>query len=453
MFVFLCIHHCADAALTEIIKEYGQVRAEGGMREPAIRDAWVANIEKEIAVADRGDPNLPLACFFLAELYVGTGDMAPAVATCERIAKLPQCDAHLRLQSEKLAADASLKGGLGAKTTLAHVDAYLQVFQANANNPTIANAQERLWAFQADRVRAEAYKADGMLEEANTYRLRYLERLSAASPEVAEFGPDLDRMSWGLERTLRDAAGFYTSQDDPDVVAKALPLLNTYFSKFASNPYAHNAAVMLLSATARLHPDQLLSTCSRIGELLPPGHGFVTEVRRLAEGLSFDDPPNYLLADGLLHIAKQKEAAWFANEFKEHVNYQWTVLLLARNAIEAENLAEAVALMQELRELPISDEGTAEFYGAVRKEFESMQSKLPGLTDIASSASPQNAAPVAATVVKKNDSQPGSQPNVPRKANRAFHLSRRNSVWLGALLFATLGVVIVYRLHRAKSKV
>jgi hypothetical protein len=81
-----------------------------------------------------------------------------------------------------------------------------------------------------------------------------------------------------------------------------------------------------------------------------PGHGVLSALRERAVILQSSGQPECIEgSSGLFKLIMEVEKRWYPDDYLKHTNYQWAVVAEAQNMLHFGNVAEAVALLNELK--------------------------------------------------------------------------------------------------------
>ncbi len=169
-----------------------------------------------------------------------------------------------------------------------------------------------------------------------------------------------------------EAAGLLTDLGDitsaHTLHAQAVLYLEDLITGYGMTPRGQNAATLLLrekflsGVSAKDYADYARVLARRIA----PGHEIITFLR--SEAINLSQVPTTLVAANLLfELILELEREWFPLEHRDHVNYQWSLLVFAKNQLKMGDVNGAHSAIDELEGLEIRGEVLNRIFGDVQK--------------------------------------------------------------------------------------
>jgi len=185
----------------------------------------------------------------------------------------------------------------------------------------------------------------------------------------------------------------------------ASDLLEYALSDGWSGNLQHHAAALQLKNLFAIHEatELYLEEATRVLAAAVPGHEALSYLRDLGNILS-RRPEALFIADGVLQLVVDTEARWFPNEFRRHVNYQWSRIEQGRIALALGDVARARRIAEEVETLPLEGQVLRGWRDDVRAAVERRSATAPAAL-LESGAPPEIDAMDADPRVEESDSK------------------------------------------------
>jgi len=194
-----------------------------------------------------------------------------------------------------------------------------------------------------------------MLEYASERILDYTARVGVLDSEAAA------ELLYRRGTHLSEAAALYDNLGHAESAARlhngAVEPLTLLVMSHGESSFGHEAATLLLRE--RYLGGVSLSIYAEFAESiarrLAPGHEILTFLRAEALNLSAN-PRTLVAANRIFELIAELEEEWFEEEYQLHVNYQWSRIGHARNALELGDLEKAEEILEGLDGIAIRGE-------------------------------------------------------------------------------------------------
>lgn len=146
--------------------------------------------------------------------------------------------------------------------------------------------------------------------------------------------------------------------------------LKTLLSDHSNSRYRVDAATCLLRlAVHELGPTaDFARYCREVVQDIEPAHQILSFLR--AQALVFSDEAEALVgANKMFEVVMALEQDWFPDEYRDHVNYQWSLLWSVRNNLQLGNVWAAGAQLDALAKLELQGDVFQNEYRHLRKVY------------------------------------------------------------------------------------
>jgi hypothetical protein len=341
----------------------------------ASRAHWIATFESALVNTPETDLTASVR-LRLADLYSGTGAWDRSLEQYDIVLNTASSP-HLRFTAALDAAPAALQHGHSVNVALAYLDEFaLSMEEFRAQGTPLPHSERFDQAYDAlDHRRAHVLAGSARWNEREIGPVDKATLASVVAPQyeaaammmaryTARFPLDsespLERVAATMDQAdwASLAAALYARVDATEhaqhLRAMALESWRSVTDLPVDSPHTPSAATRqmreMLLAGATL--EQFERTASALGERLPPNHEFLTYMNLEALKQSRSGA-TLATADKVHGLVLQLDRTWYPAEYKNHVNYQWSLIGSATNRLRLGDLEGARERLDELETLDL----------------------------------------------------------------------------------------------------
>jgi len=398
--------------LQEVLDEYEKVLlvSEGnaliGNKEEC--DKWIERIGQVVA-GEQKDDLFYFGLSAMAQLHYFSGDSNASLKLYETVYNDTDAVSDIRLQASRSA----IAVVMSMQADVNIVDKYCDDFDrlyAGLGEQKVGHSEgfefdKLLLDYQRSRIYqdlggklARSLRAEGNQSEADRVMNEYNRLSSSAQANYIkglEGHPEFVKKNQDRLQALNlDMAGAtyryasllneqvrYAEQANDVTVSRvlrqtAITELERFFTDYPGHVlHSDNASALLLglqSAELLAQNDGASAFVSRVTELIPlvqKGHALPSFLRKVAFSLS-QDQENLIGANRVIDVLLGLEREWFPDEYKDHVNYQWPLLVKLDNLLRLGKLVEGGKVLEELKALAIQGEVLQSLFESLQKRYE-----------------------------------------------------------------------------------
>jgi len=140
----------------------------------------------------------------------------------------------------------------------------------------------------------------------------------------------------------------------------------------------HYAAALQLKNLFAIHGvgDEYILQAGRVLGVAVPGHEALSYLRELGDSVT-GNPKTLVFADDVFRLVAETEMRWFPDEYRQHVNYQWSRVEQGMIALAFGDVGKARRIADELDSLPLEGEYFAGRRDHIRKSVDGRSAPEP----------------------------------------------------------------------------
>ncbi|HRP61680.1 MAG TPA: hypothetical protein PK400_00105 [Phycisphaerales bacterium] len=377
------------ADLGMLLNAYQQAVQESAIMDP---HEWIETLEQAMDQSDPASPHFVGGAIVLADLYKQSGQPALAAAMHGIVAeRSPYPDTQLSHAYQR--AITAGQSDLPLEQTLSYFTEFRALLheykQQNIAVSQIHDVRDaRLGVDQSNAIVqyarrfAQQINSAGAGSEANLVLAAYLSQAmtlleSDIQGHINDPFAGAPRMAANI---MREVALLYASIGLHDAAASANERTAAILEHIRSvndlpDAIQQNVATQLFAVQMEMLPrSEFVKLVSNVLDDTPPGHQVLTFLfdighswsNKMANDLKFAD---LIHANQILRLVVDYEQHWFGidSEFKSHVNYQWSLMVMARNFLAMGDARTAEALLAELEGINLAGDYLPMEYQALRE--------------------------------------------------------------------------------------